>query len=146
MRIVTACLLATLATNLSAADPFLGTWKLNIAKSNFEPGPAPRAATVTWSTSAGGTEIRTEGTRADGRAMHESYAAVYDGIQHKRPGPWNFDAVINRQVSDNKREDIFLKNGKTVGRSTLVVSVDGKVLTNTWNYGDLRDVRVYDKE
>ncbi len=146
MRIATACLLAALAANLWAADPFLGTWKLNIAKSRFVPGPAPRAATVTWSDASGGTEIRTEGTRADGRPMHESYIATYDSIEHKRPGPWNFDSVVNRQVSEYEREDTFLKNGKIAGRSRFVVSADGKVLTNTWNYGELRDVRVYDKQ
>jgi len=36
---------------------------------------------------------------------------VYDGIEHARPEPWNFDVVINSQVSGTEREDIFKKNG-----------------------------------
>jgi len=29
-----------------ATDPRLGTWKLNVAKSKYEPGPAPKSLTV----------------------------------------------------------------------------------------------------
>jgi len=34
--------------NLSAqaSDPRIGTWKLNVAKSKYNPGPAPQALTV----------------------------------------------------------------------------------------------------
>jgi hypothetical protein len=32
-----------------AADPFVGTWVLDVAKSSFSPGPAPAAVTVTTS-------------------------------------------------------------------------------------------------
>jgi hypothetical protein len=146
MRLRSLCLLAAFATTLWAADPFLGAWKLNLAQSKFKPGPAPRSATMTWSTDPKGTLIRTDGIRADGHPMHESYLAIYDGQEHKTPGPWNFDSVINRRVSDYEREDIFKKRGVIVGRSKLTVSPDGKRLTSTWNYGELRDVRVYDKE
>ncbi len=30
-----------------AADPLIGTWKLNLAKSKFSPGPAPKSVTAT---------------------------------------------------------------------------------------------------
>ena len=30
---------------LFAADASLGTWKLNVAKSKYSPGPAPKSAT-----------------------------------------------------------------------------------------------------
>ena len=53
--------------------------------------------------------------------------------------------MINRQVSENEREDIFKKDAVIVGASKLVVSADGKVLTTTWNYGELRDVRMFEK-
>ena len=36
-----------LSSNLLAADASLGTWKLNLAKSKYNPGPAPKSATFT---------------------------------------------------------------------------------------------------
>jgi hypothetical protein len=146
MRITTAFCFVAFSTNLWAADPFLGTWKLNPTKSKFEPGPAPRSLTVNWANDSDGIKVRSEGVRADGRPMQESYGAIYDGKERKKPGPWNFDSVINRQLSENEREDIFKKDGVIVGTSRLVLSADGKILITTWSYRELRDVRVFDKQ
>jgi hypothetical protein len=145
MRITAVCLLAA-ATSLWAADPFAGAWKLNLGKSKFEPGPAPRSATMTWSETPGNTEVRTVGTRADGRQFQESYVPVYDSQEYKRPGPWNFDSVINRQVSEHEREDIFKRNGTVVGSSKLIVSPDGRTMTITMDFGAQHDFRFYDKQ
>jgi len=42
--------------NLSAqaSDPRIGTWKLNVAKSKYSPGPAPQSLTVKVEPSAQG--------------------------------------------------------------------------------------------
>ena len=37
-----------------AADPWVGTWVLNVAKSKYSPGPAPKSTTVTIMAAAGG--------------------------------------------------------------------------------------------
>jgi hypothetical protein len=43
----TALTLCLLAQPLFAADnPFLGTWELNVAKSTYSPGPAPKEVNV----------------------------------------------------------------------------------------------------
>ncbi len=149
MRIASALFFGTLAltANLWSADPFIGVWKLNPAKSKFEPGPAPQSLLMTWTNDdSGATTIHSEGVRADGKTIQETYVAIYDGNERKKPGPWNFDAVINRRISENEREDVFKKGGTTVGTSRLVVSADGRVLTITWKYGELRDVRMFDKQ
>ena len=41
-------LLCCFAVNVAAAspDPHLGTWKLNVAKSKYSPGPAPKEVTM----------------------------------------------------------------------------------------------------
>src|SRR5438105_2864171 len=44
-----------------AADPFMGTWKLNLAKSSYKPGPAPRSVVFT-------VEPAGQGLRASGDA------------------------------------------------------------------------------
>jgi hypothetical protein len=48
--VATACVavIAVAAANVSAqaADPVVGSWKLDIAKSTYKPGPAPKSVTV----------------------------------------------------------------------------------------------------
>jgi hypothetical protein len=43
--VMTAMLVLALATVAMAADPSLGTWTLNLAKSKFSPGEAPKSET-----------------------------------------------------------------------------------------------------
>ncbi|HEX4239871.1 MAG TPA: hypothetical protein VHZ53_00560, partial [Steroidobacteraceae bacterium] len=38
-----------------AADPVIGTWQLNAAKSTFSPGPGPKSQTRTYAESGGAT-------------------------------------------------------------------------------------------
>jgi len=146
MQLLRTLCLTALCVNLWAADPFPGSWKLNLAKSTFAPGPAPRSLTMTWTAGDNGVTVKSDGVGARGAAIRESYVAIYDGKEHSKPGPWNFDEVINRQNSENEREDIFKRGGKIVGAAKLVVSPDGKTLVITWNFGELQDVRVFDRE
>lgn len=146
MRLVLALFMAALGSTLWAADPFLGTWRLDLSRSKFEPGPAPRSLTMTWSETPQGLTVASSGVRANGQATREEYSPVYDGNEHSRPGPWNFDAIINRQISETEREDIFKKDGAVVGRSRLVVSDNGRTLTIRFAYGELRDVRIFERQ
>ena len=43
--LVLAGMVCVLATRAFAADNFTGTWKLNLAKSQYDPGPPPRSLT-----------------------------------------------------------------------------------------------------
>ncbi|HEY1341379.1 MAG TPA: hypothetical protein VGF59_27905 [Bryobacteraceae bacterium] len=71
MRSAVAICFAAFAANLPAADPFLGTWKLNLERSKFEPGPAPRSLTLVWTDGPAGMKIGSTGVRADGRPLRE---------------------------------------------------------------------------
>jgi hypothetical protein len=51
-QIVTLAVPATLV--VSAADMLSGTWKVNIAKSDYRPGPGPKSGAVTYSMDATG--------------------------------------------------------------------------------------------
>ena len=47
--ITLAVALFGLAGLLAAADPSIGTWKMNVVKSKIKPGPAPKSVTATYS-------------------------------------------------------------------------------------------------
>lgn len=136
-------LLATLP--LLAADPFLGTWKLNTAQSKLT-RPAPREMTVTWVAEGDSVKVVTRGANASGEPFQSEYVARYDGKETTRKGPWNWDVVINRQVSEHEREDVFKKGGKVEGHSRLVVSPDGKRLTVNFEYAGEHSMRVFDRQ
>src|SRR5215218_10441910 len=62
-----------------APDPHLGVWKLNPAKSKYEPGPMPKSATTKWEVVSAGTKVTTDGVAADGTPRHWESTTNYDG-------------------------------------------------------------------
>ncbi len=66
MLVVTTVLLALVAA--APPDPILGTWKLNLSKSKFNPGPAPRSQTRTYIQTPEGVQVTIETIGANGRA------------------------------------------------------------------------------
>ena len=131
MRYVKSLLvLLGFAATMFAADPFVGTWKMNSAKSKFKMGAAPKEQTVTIGESGSDLTVNVMGTAADGSAIAYSYtvpaaggvgkinSASYDGISGKRPGP-------------KEREMTYTKGGKEVFTTHSKVSADGKSLTVT---------------
>ena len=49
-------------------DPLIGTWKMNVAKSKYSPGPAPKSGTTKISAVPGGIRLVTNGVNDKGKA------------------------------------------------------------------------------
>ena len=62
-----------------AADNQVGTWKLNVAKSKYSPGPAPKEGTLTIESQADGLKFTIHGTDAEGKTVHMEFSPKYDG-------------------------------------------------------------------
>ena len=61
------CALALgVATAAQAPDPLVGTWKLDVAKSTYKPGPAPKSATVVIDAAGKGIKVAVDAVTADG--------------------------------------------------------------------------------
>jgi len=52
-----------------ASDARIGTWKLNVAKSKYSPGPAPQSLTVKVEASGEGEKVIDEGVNAAGATI-----------------------------------------------------------------------------
>jgi hypothetical protein len=122
----------TLAQN--SADPRVGTWELNLAKSNFAGMPAPKSETRTIEARGKGEKISFKGVAADGSPIAFSITTNLDG----KPVPFVGTGVAGGADTDApKRIDPYTvtstatKAGKVVARSRYVVSKDGKVTTQT---------------
>jgi len=63
-----------------SADPWLGTWKVNLAKSTYSPGPKPTtAATVKIEPWQGGMKTTIDATNAQGQPTHTETIGKFDG-------------------------------------------------------------------
>jgi hypothetical protein len=118
-----------LAATLSAADPFVGVWKLNVAKSNFQSGPVPRRQITTITESGGETRIKIDGIAADGTPTLVDYTIPTNGGVGKMQKSAAYDGVSARMVGPGEREISRLKDGKVVYTVTGKVSADGKSIT-----------------
>lgn len=135
-------------------NPFEGTWKLNLTKSKFEPGPAPKSLTRTVAVQGDEIKYTFEGIAADGKPISYGFTVKYDGKDNPVSGsgmPGGADSISIRLVGTNKAEAIQKRGGKEVGKSEAEVSKDGKITTvktngTTMDGKTLHSVSVYDKQ
>jgi hypothetical protein len=135
-----------------AADSNLGTWKLNAAKSKFDPGPAPKTQTLkieAWG--ADGVKYTSDGTDADGKPTHSDFQAKYDEKFVPFKGNPDADMIAYKRIDANTVEATTQLGGKVTGKTRIVVSADGKTrtLTQTGKNAKGQDVHntiVYDKQ
>ena len=121
-------MLLAVAMALVAADPFVGTWKVNPAKSKFKTGAAPKEQTVTISESGGDLDIAVKGTAADGTSISTHYTIPASGGTGKViESP--YEAVSGKRMSANERETSYSKSGKVVYTTHAKLAKDGKTLT-----------------
>jgi hypothetical protein len=123
---------AVLVSNATAlaADNWLGTWKLNVAKSKFVPGPPPQAMTIKFEPAAdGGIRFTGDGVNGEGQPTHLEYAAKFDGTDVRWTGNPNADSASPRRLDANRYENVWKKDGKAVVTVSATVSADGKTLT-----------------
>ena len=140
-----------LGITLWAADPATGTWKLNLAKSKYSPGPAPKSATITYEATADGIKRTGDSTDADGKTTSMAYTAKYDGKEYPVTGSDAFDAISIKRINERTSEGTLKKAGKVVSTARRVVSADGKTLTTTITGTNakgekVKNTAVYDKQ
>jgi hypothetical protein len=113
-----------------AADNWLGSWKLNVAKSKFVPGPAPQSQIIKFEPTADGSiKLTADGVNGEGKPMHLEYSARFDGTETQWVGNPNADATAPRRIDANRYENVWKKDGKVVVTVSATVSADGKTLT-----------------
>ena len=114
-----------------AIDARMGTWKLNVAKSKYSPGPAPQSVTMKVEAAGQGEKSTTEGVNAAGTATMTEYTANYDGKDYPMTGSQNADTVSLKRIDARTMERTDKKGDKVALTSTRVVSEDGKTMTVT---------------
>jgi hypothetical protein len=112
-------------------DPKIGTWKLNVEKSKFSPGPAYKSLTVTFEPAGKGVKVTTSGVNADGSAAATEYTANYDGKDYPLKGSAMADTVSLKRVNSLTTTRTDKKDGKVVSQFKNAVAKNGKTYTVT---------------
>src|SRR5262245_11326702 len=124
--------LAAFGVTAIAADSNIGTWKLNLAKSKFDPGPAPKSQTLkieAWGED--GVKYTADSVEADGKPAHWEFQAKYDGKFVPFKGNPDGDMLAYKRIDANTVEATTQMKGAVVGHTKVVVSADGKTRTLT---------------
>jgi hypothetical protein len=125
--------------------PFTGTWRLNVAKSKFNPPPGLQSATMTITPDGTST---VEIVDPQGKPLRYSYSwsvekeVPVNGIEH---------ATIITKLQDHTFDRTMKIAGKTIQKVHAVVSPDGKTMTatvtGTYPQGrSMDDVEFFDKQ
>lgn len=130
-KLLSLIVLATVffASPVFAADPVVGTWKLNVAKSKFTAGAALTAGTRVYTDAKGLYTLDQKLTGADGKEM--SLRIQYrDGkdVKQATDAAVGTDATVAKKIDANTWDFDLKKDGKVVGHVHRVVSADGKTL------------------
>ncbi len=133
-----------------AADGFIGTWKLNEAKSKFGPG-APKNTTVVYEAAGDDVKVAVDGTDSDGKPTHNEWTGKFDGKDYLVTGDASSDARSYKKVNDYTLTFEVKKGDKVTASGRIVVSADGKTRTVTTSGTDAKGNKVsatavYDKQ
>jgi len=114
-------------------DPFVGTWKLNPQKSQFDPNHRPGAGAMVFSLAPEGHYLLTaEGVSANGeKVMERPSRIIPDGQPHPVPDFHGLTAVASRPDPSTINAEVRREDGSVVGGGSYVVSQDGKSLVAT---------------
>ena len=143
-------LTALFAGQALAADGWIGTWKLNEAKSKVG-GNVIRSQTLRFEATADGVKLTADGTDAEGKPLHSGYTSKFDGKDVPWAGNPMADTASPKKIDSNTYENTWKKAGKATVTSKVSISKDGKTLTIHQTGTDVKgapvsSVAVYDRQ
>jgi len=118
-------------TNAQAANPWLGKWSMNIAKSTYA-GAAPKSATHWFVETPDGMTQIIEQVTVDGRKLRTEVTAKIDGKDYFVSGDAQRDSTRAFRRIDRRTMEVTNKtDGKVTSTIREVISPDGKTRTAT---------------
>ena len=113
---------------MAAANPHMGTWKLNEAKSKI-PAGMYKNTTAVYSEMKDEMKVTVDGVDKDGKPTHGVWTGKADGKTYKTKGNLAWDSAAYKVVNDHTYAITTMKAGKVFTHGTSTVSKDGKTRT-----------------
>ena len=114
-------------------DPFVGTWKINLAKSTYDPARLTPKRGATIKREAYGTDayrVTADLPDSEGGTMLIEYLATLDGKDCRLTGSPDYDSVALRRLDANTLISVNKLGGVVTRMMRIVISKDGKTSTS----------------
>lgn len=129
------------AAQAQKPDPLTGSWKLDVAKSKFDPGPAPKSVTVTITED----KVTVEEVDPEGKPVTYSFkespgtAVPIEGMENatileRRPDSHHFEHTWKIGERTENAKGVVAKNGKSLRYIISGMSAEGKPFHNVELY------------
>ena len=133
-----------------AQSPFMGTWRLNEAKSKLGPA-APKNTTVVYEPAGDNIKVTVDGTDSEGNPAHSEWTGKIDDREYPVTGSSTADMRSYHRISSHTISFTETKGGKVTTIGHIAVSADGKsrIVTTTATDSKGKKVHstsVYDKQ
>lgn len=126
------CLALLLMAAATVADPFIGLWRLNIAKSNYAPGQCPKAMLIEMMVVGNGVHYHSETEFTNGRKATSDYSAEYNGAEAMVTGTSGLQTPVSlKRIDANTVDARYIGALKIVATARRMVSKDGHTMTIT---------------
>jgi hypothetical protein len=112
-----------------SADPWVGTWRLNFAKSTADPNARVKRATTTIEPWKDGLKVRYDVVGTRGGLTHMEWTGKFDGKDYPVQG---VDYVLTNaytRLNDRSYQIVIKVDGAVTATATVVVLPDGNSLT-----------------
>lgn len=135
------CAMLVFAGTLFAADPFVGNWRLDLARTATTPPnptvPQPKQVTLTIRGQDNHRVVTIAGTNGDGSPIRGGFKVpVTGGPGTVEDGGDTYDGLTLKYVSPTVHDLIYTKGDKAVATRHVVLSPDYKTMTTTYKGAD----------
>jgi hypothetical protein len=152
MRIATVVALLSFSMTLVAADSYVGTWKLNVAKSKLTGNSVDLVSETMTVAMTGPNTFRTtiDAVTKSGQTRHQEINRTLDGKEHPVTGvgvnPAGATEIVE-PVDASTRRLTQKRDGKVVSTFTSIVSPDGKTMTTDRHRADgSEEINVFERQ
>ena len=133
-----------------ATDNWVGTWNMDPARSNYNPGPTPQRVILKYEFIEGGVKVTNDTADAEGKSVVRTTTLKFDGKDYPYLNNINADTVSGKRLDDYSFETLWKKGGNPTLSQKISVSPDLKTLTVIQSGKDaqgrtVRNVSVYSR-
>lgn len=151
--LVAALLVLMVRFTVAQNQQFVGTWKVDVAKSRYQPGPRPRSETLRFEPAGEGFKVSLDGVNEQG-PYHSEGTGKFDGIDVPilaTPARQARFTYAFTRIDDHTWDIMIKVNGERRILVHNVVSDDGKTMRGVsnavTNQGlNTSQVVIYDKQ
>ena len=118
--------LAALALLAQTQEAFYGLWKVDLSKSKYSPGPAPKSNMKKYEPWKDGFKATQDMVTAKGEKVHVEVIAKVDGKDYPGKGSPDADTYAFKRIDAHSYEVTQKKDGKVTIVAKMVVAPDGK--------------------